>query len=761
MTSPSSQQMDRDLLKPVELDPDFDLSEDEEFSDKSESVSTENKVHVEIEGTGIVYLPEDSCRAIYKHKSHPKGARSYICIHGENCGKRIGGYHTKLQERKRAASGYYKGLYENGNLKAALHGTFLSDDEVEKLKAQAKTSDRNQARAISAIGMENAPELSGFTSDKVPTPNLDDQANPSTPVSDKAPALKPHDQAELLKMMNSLCIRLDSIEKAQSKSKTDLTDKEKKIVEGILRPSRSLDVKSTNADAKLSLSKDRHAAAALNNVSGGSDGPTDSSDESTKSRKLHRHSRTTRSASDLSEDSDDNGSVKPKPRRKRKSRRKKTGSKYLYAIAKGKGGSMTVGLYQESFDKIAFLVEGRAKGRYRKVKTEEEGMEYINDFLKSKGMHRPKWIRDRSPHYPSLKKVQRHVGLSSDSSSDSLSDSDLSVDTVSTHHKSRSSKKKKGYESDSTASGDKRLKHNEHIGIDPSLGKDNELFNISIKNVNGLEEGLGPSGIGKTTRHLLLEQIEDMTAYPRHSSTSATEGIGELVEAVTGFKHQEQEKLGGSNDTGWKHKNRNVLGSVKSSNDLNNVLSYLLEEQHTILETCAGNMESVLINARVGSDLATQMVASSLGFRISRDTLHSYFSLLNHLAGVNSTSGWELCKEQLSHHSEKIGLIRNKYRSRLQMVCKIYIYLREGQSKNWMSLKLHTAQLNSLTKLITTNNGGGTSGGTNTTGYGPCSHCKTTLHGGGKNSCPWKDESSAEAKKKAKKVLLQMGSSSG
>ena len=75
-----------------------------------------------------------------------------------------------------------------------------------------------------------------------------------------------------------------------------------------------------------------------------------------------------------------------------------------------------------------------------------------------------------------------------------------------------------------------------------------------------------------------------------------------------------------------------------------------------------------------------------------------------------------------------------------------------------MSLKLHQAQLSSLTRRVTPGEGG-TNGGGSTSGYGPCSHCKTTLHGGGKNSCPWKDESPAEAKKKAKKVLLQMGSS--
>ena len=730
MTSPGMQEMERDSLNPVALESDFRLSEDEGFSDKSGSVSTENEVHVEIAGTGVVLIPENSCRGIYKHRTHPKGEGAYICMHKESCNKRVGGYHSKLREKHRAVSGYYKGVYDtNGNLKAAMHGSFLTKDEVDKIKNQAKASDRAQAKALSDI-------------------NLDDVASISSPEGDKSPTLKPHNQADLLKMMQSLCARLDTMEKSQNNPTKKLSEKGQKLVEGILRTGKNSDLNTTSGNrtrTKSSSVNDRKLASAWDKSS---------EDESSISGLSIDSNKTS-----TSPDNSDYCREKPKPRRQRKSRGRKTQPKRLYAVAKGKGGSMSVGLYQESFNKISFLVEGRAKGRYRKVKTEEEGMNFINDYFKAKGIHRPKWIKTHSPHYPSLKKIQRHVGVSHTSSSDSMSDSDLSIDS-SVQYKEHRTRKNRGYGTDSSSSADKAVKTNDYIGIDPSLGKENDLFNVSIKNVNGLEQGLGPSGIGKKTRHLLLEQMEDMTAYPRHSSTNATEGIGELVEAVTGFKHHEQEKLGGSSDTGWKHKNRNVLGSVKSATDLNNILSYLLEEQHTILETCAGNMESVLLNAHIGSDLATQMVASSLGFRISRDTLHAYFSLLNHLAGVNSTAGWELCKEQLTHHSEKIGLICNKYCSRLQMVCKIYIYLREGQSKNWMSLKLHTAQLNSLTKLLTASNAGATGAG-NSSGYGPCSHCKTTLHGGGKNSCPWKDESSVEAKKKAKTVLVQMGTSSG
>ena len=131
-------------------------------------------------------------------------------------------------------------------------------------------------------------------------------------------------------------------------------------------------------------------------------------------------------------------------------------------------------------------------------------MDYINDFYKSNGKHRPKWIKHLCPHYPSLRKVQRHMGIISSSSSESMSDSDLSVDSFSSQDRTRRSQKKKGYNLDSTSAGRMSNKY-EHIGVDPSLGKDNELFNVSIKNVNGLEDGLGPLGIGKTTIFCLIK----------------------------------------------------------------------------------------------------------------------------------------------------------------------------------------------------------------------------------------------------------------
>lgn len=101
------------------------------------------------------------------------------------------------------------------------------------------------------------------------------------------------------------------------------------------------------------------------------------------------------------------------------------------------------------------------------------------------------------------------------------------------------------------------------------MGKDNEPFGVNLKNVDALEDGLGIVGIGKTTLCLFLEQMEDMTAYLRHSSTNTTEGIGELVEGLSSIRNQNQERHGGIMDNGWKNKHRNVLASITNSGSLN------------------------------------------------------------------------------------------------------------------------------------------------------------------------------------------------
>ena len=92
------------------------------------------------------------------------------------------------------------------------------------------------------------------------------------------------------------------------------------------------------------------------------------------------------------------------------------------------------------------------------------------------------------------------------------------------------------------------------MGVDASLGRENELFGVGIKNVNVLEKGLGPKSLGKKSTSLLLEQIDNMTAYPRHVGHKNLEALGEFVEAVTDLNNHQDGRRGGTKDTGWRGK---------------------------------------------------------------------------------------------------------------------------------------------------------------------------------------------------------------
>ena len=86
--------------------------------------------------------------------------------------------------------------------------------------------------------------------------------------------------------------------------------------------------------------------------------------------------------------------------------------------------------------------------------------------------------------------------------------------------------------------------------------------------------------------------------------------MGNFVNAVTDLHQNQQGRKEGAKDTGWKGKTRNAMEYMKLSDELGAALTYLLEERHTILETCQGDFESVLINAKVDDQTATNVVGN-------------------------------------------------------------------------------------------------------------------------------------------------------
>jgi len=94
-------------------------------------------------------------------------------------------------------------------------------------------------------------------------------------------------------------------------------------------------------------------------------------------------------------------------------------------------------------------------------------------------------------------------------------------------------------------------------------------------------------------------------------------------------------------------------------------------------------------------------------------------------------------------------------------VAQIYIYLRENQSKNLISLKTQQSELKALQVKMEKQQRFGDSA--QTPGAGPaggaaynCSHCKSILRGLGRMDYLSKDKSVVEARRAASLVLAQL-----
>ena len=150
MYSPSTQQIKREMSNAMNLESDLTVSGVEGLSDNTDSTTTKTKICVEYHGTGF-FLHVNSCHVIYKGRGYPEDKASYFYMQKDSCQRRIGGYHTKLREKKRATIGYYEGIYKNNVLAAALNNTRLSDSNVEDLKNNTRLADRAHTSAIGAI----------------------------------------------------------------------------------------------------------------------------------------------------------------------------------------------------------------------------------------------------------------------------------------------------------------------------------------------------------------------------------------------------------------------------------------------------------------------------------------------------------------------------------------------------------------------------------------------------------------------------------
>eukprot|EP00594_Rhizosolenia_setigera_P016078 CAMPEP_0178975362 /NCGR_PEP_ID=MMETSP0789-20121207/23091_1 /TAXON_ID=3005 /ORGANISM="Rhizosolenia setigera, Strain CCMP 1694" /LENGTH=357 /DNA_ID=CAMNT_0020664041 /DNA_START=154 /DNA_END=1227 /DNA_ORIENTATION=+ len=294
------------------------------------------------------------------------------------------------------------------------------------------------------------------------------------------------------------------------------------------------------------------------------------------------------------------------------------------------------------------------------------------------------------------------------------------------------------------------------IRIDESLGDDEKLFGLSINNRTGLINGLTPKYMEARTKRMFFSQLEDFTGYPRTQAKS--NDIGEyLNDFIIGFRNiysKEANLVKAFSDNGFRNNNRNVLLQIKSESQLEEIITDLQNESQRLLGIFRGNLSGILQQAcgHKTVEECNALAEASMIYRIGKDTLERYQNLLLHLYGTTVQDGWDETKAQLKHHGDRMAKIRNQYRSREAVMCRLYIYLRDGMNKNWSNTKLVQDQMRRLRKQVTA----GSSVGKVTPRKNPvycCKHCNSSLHSIGKETCPFEDHPAAVARMKARQAI--------
>jgi hypothetical protein len=130
-------------------------------------------------------------------------------------------------------------------------------------------------------------------------------------------------------------------------------------------------------------------------------------------------------------------------------------------------------------------------------------------------------------------------------------------------------------------------------------------------------------------------------------------------------------------DTRWKKVKRITLSSIKTLEDLTTRLEDLRDSEITISETMGTNLESVMLKAGYGEDLSREWVSMSHLYRLSLLGFQYFVGLHTHLWKVATTYSWRHAELQMEKHVKEMRQICQSHRTRLQVVCLTYIYLRD------------------------------------------------------------------------------------
>ncbi|MGH7955045.1 MAG: hypothetical protein ACREOZ_03705, partial [Gloeomargaritales cyanobacterium] len=234
--------------------------------------------------------------------------------------------------------------------------------------------------------------------------------------------------------------------------------------------------------------------------------------------------------------------------------------------------------------------------------------------------------------------------------------------------------------------------------------------------------------------------------------------IGPLANVLEKIVNGVARKKGGQMDYQWRAEKRTAVATIKNLEELRVRRTEVYEAQHEIADLVLTNVMSILRSERWSSVEARRVASASSYVRLSTDSVEYYCRLHGHLYEVALDYGFAAAKLEIDFHARKLASIRMRAPSRLQAMCRLYIYLRAQAADHWLSLALQAKKEKDILGKTGTRQGHGKAQGEggNENYSGRCSWCDHIIHSGGKPQCPWKSLSRAQAKVKAAKALARV-----
>jgi hypothetical protein len=300
------------------------------------------------------------------------------------------------------------------------------------------------------------------------------------------------------------------------------------------------------------------------------------------------------------------------------------------------------------------------------------------------------------------------------------------------------------------------------MGPDPSKESD-RFYGLEVGSEMALRRAMAPSDVDDEVAKDLATAMLDAVAVP---GTSGVTSGGDVDQQMTdlglvggAIQHlvdeAAQDRMGRERirfDSAWQSPSRNSLGSIKSAEMLQPRFTDLAGLREKVMKSFHRRLQNIYSNAGWCDTRAQAWAMAGYHAKIATGTYDAYVSLHLHLVSLaNRGVPWVILHVMIKHHVKKLGQIRSYSEGRLQALCEIYCYLRNGQAVNWFVAELQAERL--LELQVSTPVRSNVSSPDAAATRKVCPKCLSLVHTGGKAKCPWKDDSDRVAIAAAIKVM--------